>query len=84
MWLDRLKIAIVEKDAAALDKLMDSPPQLKEEKEIEEAICLLKEANSLMYALKNETSASMKQIKTNLDFLRSMDIHTSKSLDIRS
>lgn len=84
MWLNKLKIAIVERDAAALDKLMDNPPQLKEKKELEEAICLLKEASDLMHALKNETSASMKQIKKNLDFLRSMDIHTSKSLDIRS
>lgn len=84
MWLNKLKIAIVEKDAAALDRLMDDLPQLKDKKEIEEVIYLLKEASSLMHTLKDETSASMQQIKKTLDFLRSTDIHTSKRLDIRS
>jgi hypothetical protein len=37
-----------------------------------------------MSKLKEETKASMKQIKKNLDFLRSTDIPTSKKLDIRS
>ncbi len=82
MWLNKLKIAIVEKDAVALDKLMDDFPQFKEKKDMEEAVYLLKEASDLMHALKNETSASMKQIRKNLDFLRSTDIPTSRRLDI--
>ncbi|OHD96754.1 MAG: hypothetical protein A3E21_09640 [Sulfurimonas sp. RIFCSPHIGHO2_12_FULL_36_9] len=84
MWLDKLKIAIIEKNADAISRLLDDIPQLKDKKEIEEAVYLLKEATSLMHTLKNETSASMKQIKKNLDFLRSTDVHTSKKLDIRS
>lgn len=84
MWLDKLKIAIIEKDPNALGKLLDDIPQLQTPKEIEEAIYLLKEANSLMQSLKDETKASMKQIKKNLDFLRSTDIPTSKKLDIKS
>ncbi len=84
MWLTKLKIAIIEKNADALDGLMDSVPQLKDKKEIEEAIYLLKEADRLVRTLKDETSVSMKQIKKNLDFLRSNDIPTSKKLDIRS
>lgn len=84
MWLTKLKIAIVERNPDALNKLLDDIPQLGEQKEIEEAIYLLKEADRLIHTLKDETSASMKQIKKNLDFLRSNDIPTSKKLDIRS
>ena len=84
MWLTKLKIAIIEKNADALNELMEDLPQLKDKKEIEEALYLLKEADRLIHTLKDETSASMKQIKKNLDFLRSNDIPTSKKLDIRS
>ncbi|MDO9266564.1 MAG: hypothetical protein Q7U00_05715 [Sulfurimonas sp.] len=84
MWLAKLKIAIIEKNVDALNRLMDDVPQLKDKKEMEEAIYLLKEADRLIHTLKDETSASMKQIKKNLDFLRSNDIPTSKKLDIRS
>lgn len=84
MWLTKLKIAIIEKNPDALSKLLDDIPQLQSPKEIEEAVYLLKEATALMSKLKEETKASMKQIKKNLDFLRSTDIPTSKKLDIRS
>jgi hypothetical protein len=84
MWLTKLKIAIIEKNPDALSKLLDDIPQLQSPKEIDEAVYLLKEATALMNNLKEETKASMKQIKKNLDFLRSTDIPTSKKLDIRS
>lgn len=84
MWLTKLKIAVVEKNPDALSKLLGDVPQLEDKKEIEEAIYLLKEATALMNSLKDETEASMKLIKKNLDFLRSTDIPTSKKLDIRS
>lgn len=84
MWLNKLKIAIVEKNPDGLSKLLSGVPQLEDKKEVEEAIYLLKEATALMNSLKDETEASMKLIKKNLDFLRSTDIPTSKKLDIRS
>jgi hypothetical protein len=84
MWLTKFKIAIIEKNPDALNKLLDDIPQLQSPKEIEEAVYLLKEATALVNNLKDETKASMKQIKKNLDFLRSTDIPTSKKLDIRS
>ncbi|MFA5234911.1 MAG: hypothetical protein WC390_10985 [Sulfurimonas sp.] len=83
MWLTKLKIAIIEKNPDALSKLLDEVPQLESQKEIEEALYLLKEATSLMNSLKDETKASMNLIKKNLDFLRSNEIRTSKKLDIR-
>lgn len=84
MWLTNLKIAIIEKNTDALDKLLDDIPQLKDEKEIEEAVYLLEEAKSLVNGLKDETAHSMKLLKKNLSFLRSTDIPTSRSLDMMS
>lgn len=84
MWLTKLKIAVVEKNPNALSKLLSDVPQLESQKEIEEALYLLKEATALMSSLKDETKASMNLIKKNLDFLRSNEIRTSKKLDIRS
>ena len=84
MWTTKLKIAIVEKNADALDKLMDDIPELTDADDIQEAIHLLKAAMGLVSTLKDETSSSMKQIKKNLQFLRSTDIPTSSKLDIKS
>ncbi len=84
MWISNLKIAVIEKNADALNRLMDDVPNLKDEKEIEEAIYLLKEAIALINSLKDDTSVSMKLIKKNLDFLRSSDGLHHSNLDIKS
>jgi hypothetical protein len=84
MWISNLKIAVIEKNADALNRLMDDVPNLKDEKEIEEAIYLLKEAIALINSLKDDTSVSMKLIKKNLDFLRSSDGLQHSNLDIKS
>ena len=47
MWLNNLKIAIIEKDTRLLDELLDNLPQLSDPKEIEQAIYLLREASTL-------------------------------------
>ncbi len=83
MWLNNLKIAIIEKDTDKINKLLDNLPELEKAQEIEEAIYLLREASELLHTLKDETSRSMAQIKKNLQFLRSTDIPTSKKLDIK-
>ena len=84
MWLDNLKIAIIEKNIKNLNGLMDDVPKLEDKKEIEEAVYLLMEASKMVNSLKDETSASMKQIKKNLNFLRSTDIPISRKIDIKS
>ncbi|MDQ1263966.1 MAG: hypothetical protein QG559_967 [Campylobacterota bacterium] len=84
MWLTKLKIAIIEKNPDGLNKLLSDIPHLESQKEIEEAVYLLREATLMMHTLKDQTQESMKQIKKNLDFLRSMDIPTSKKFDTRS
>ena len=84
MWLNNLKIAIVEKNTDKINELLDDLPQLEKAEEIEEAIYLLREASELIHTLQDETSHSMRQIKKNLQFLRSTEIPTSKRLDIKS
>ncbi|RLA71673.1 MAG: hypothetical protein DRG78_24905 [Epsilonproteobacteria bacterium] len=84
MWLTNLKIAIVEKNPDALDKLLDDIPTLSKAEDIEMAIYLLREAAELLHTLKDETEVSMGKIKKNLQFLRSTEIKTSSRLDIKS
>lgn len=83
MWLNKLKIATIEKDVASLEKLLRDVPELKEKREREEALYLLKEATLQMQKLKDETLVSMQQMKKNLDFLRATDSRSFKNLDIR-
>ncbi len=83
MWLTKFKIALVEKDIDKLSKLMNNLPELETKKEMQEAQYLIKEATSLVHTLKNETSSSMKQIKKNLEFLKSTEAPKIAKLDIK-
>jgi len=82
MWLNKLKIAIVEKNTDTLLKLMDDIPSLRKSKDLQEAVYLLREASELAYTLQDEASTSMAQIKKNIAFLRSSESRTSNTLDI--
>ena len=84
MWLNQLKIAIVQKDVQHLESLLNDIPQLEDLKEIENALYLLQEASNLIQSLKDETASSMKQIKKNIDFLNSAQADRSAKFDIIS
>jgi len=84
MWLNELKIAVVEKDVERLDTLLENIPTLSDAKEIENAIYLLKEATAIIQVLKDETAASMLQIKKNIDFLDATRNDKQNKLDITS
>jgi len=84
MWLTSLKIAIVEKNTDRLNELMDEIPQLEQKEDIDQAIYLIKEATELVLTLQDETSASMKQMKKNIEFLKSTQSPTPNKLDLRS
>jgi len=84
MWLTSLKIAIVEKNTDKINKLLDELPQLEDKADIEQAIYLLREASELVHTKKDETSASMKQMKKNINFLKSTQVQTKNKLDIKS
>ena len=84
MWLNQLKIAIVQKDMKLLASLLSDIPTLEDKKEIENALYLLKEATTLMESLKNETAASMAQVKKNIDFLNSAQANKTAKFDVSS
>ena len=84
MWLTNIKIAIVEKNTDKLNFLLDEAPKFENKQDMEEAMYLLREAAELVYKLQDETSVSMKQMKKNMDFLKSTQPNTSNRLDIKS
>lgn len=71
MWLNRLKIAIIEKNTDEIDKLLDEVPEFSNKKAMQEAMYLMREASELLYSLKDETGEILSQIKKNIDFLNS-------------
>jgi predicted RNA-binding protein with EMAP domain len=83
MWINKLKIALIEKNTNNIDKLMDEIPQLESLQEIEEVLHLIEEAKSLVEGLKDETSASMKQMKKNINFLKSTQAPLKNKLDMK-
>ncbi|QSZ40749.1 hypothetical protein GJV85_00975 [Sulfurimonas aquatica] len=84
MWLNQLKIAIIEKNTDNLNRLLDNLPQLKDKKEIEEALFLLQAATDLVQGLKSETQASMIQMKKNITFLKATQEKPTSKFDIKS
>lgn len=83
-WVTSLKVAIAEKDIDKLSELMDDIPLIKEKEELEQAIYLLRDATELVYTLKDETVISMKQIKNNINFLKSTESKKPSKLDVKS
>ena len=84
MWLKQLKIAVVQKDIEQLEKLLDELPNFDDPKEIEEALYLLYEATDILQTLKDETAASMAQMKKNIDFVSSTEVKKAAKFDITS
>ncbi|MBA1438115.1 MAG: hypothetical protein FAF05_03870 [Epsilonproteobacteria bacterium] len=84
MWLDKLKIAVVQKDVELLGILLDDIPQLSSKEELDSAIVLLDQAKEIVQTLQNETAASMLQIKKNIEFLQSTSQDQTGKFDITS
>ena len=83
-WLNKLKIAIAEKNIENIENLIDNLPKFENVPELEEAQYLFKEVAVLVHALKDETQASMQQIQKNLTFLRATETKSATTLDIKS
>lgn len=84
MWLTKLKIAVVQKDIQTLEKLLDDLPTLDNEKDIQSALYLLREASELVHTLKDDTASSMKRMKKTMDFLKSTELKAPHKFDIKS
>ncbi len=83
MWIKKLQIAIIEKDADVIDILINTTPEFENLKDIETAMYLLREAMELVYTLKHETALTMRQLKKNIDFLESTQTQAKNRLDLR-
>ena len=84
MWIEQLKIAIIQKDVELLSKLLDDIPSLKTKEEMEQAAYLLEEAANVVIFLRDDVASSMLQIKKNLDFLNSAEANKTAKFDITS
>jgi len=84
MWLNKLKVAIIQKDADAISTLLDETPPFENIDEMQEALYLMRESLELLYTLQDETKNSMKQIRKNLDFLQSSLADSKPRLNIKS
>ena len=84
MWLNQLKIAIVEKNTDKLNELMEDIPEFKKKEDLDSALCLLKEATDLVTSLRDNTKTAMIQMKKNIKFLKATEAHKPSSLDIKS
>jgi|GEM_PF-690928 len=83
MWIKELKIAVVQKDLESLSKLLKNIPALDDLKDIEEAQYLLAQVKGEVELLQEKTSSSMKQMKKNMDFLKSTQKPSTSKLDTK-
>ena len=84
MWIEQLKIAIIQKDVELLSKLLDDIPSFKTKEEMEQAAYLLQEAVNVVLSLRDDVASSMLQIKKNLDFLKSTEHKQTAKFDVKS
>ena len=83
MWLNKLQIALIEKDTEKIDALLNSMPQFEKLGDIEQAFYLLKNVSTLLHELRDQTSLSMKQLKKHMDFMNSTQSPNKSKLDIK-
>lgn len=84
MWLQELKIAVIQADVDLINALIKKIPVLKDENEIDEAKTLVNEALSLLVSLQEETKKSMQKIQKNINFLKATEVRPTSSLDVSS
>ena len=87
MWATKLKLAIALRNTQAVDELLGSIPVFDakvDEKAIEEAMFLLREALILVHTLQDDTASSMNLIKQNIKFLKANQENPTSSLNITS
>ncbi len=84
MWADALEIAIIEQDIDTISNLLDNMVEIQDVQEAKRAFYLLEEASILVGNLKDETAASMKKMKKNINFLKATQSSLENKLDITS
>jgi len=82
MWLNALKIAIIEQNVTKIISLMDALPSFDTKEELDSAQHLVQEALSLMKKSKKETESSMAQMRKNMAFLNSAVADKKSNFDV--
>ncbi|HIP55193.1 MAG TPA: hypothetical protein EYH11_06945 [Sulfurimonas autotrophica] len=84
MWHTKLQIAIIEKNAEAIDSLISMMPTFATQEEVESAASLIKESLKVMQELKSEVGETLQKLRQHKDFLASTQRQTPNTLDITS
>ena len=84
MWLNKFKIALVQKDTDSIDRLLNDIPVFSNKEEMEQAMYLMREATQLLYRLQDEITVSKKQIKQGMNFLASSLSDKTSGFNIKS
>ena len=71
MWLNNFKIALVQKDIASLEKLVNDIPKFETVEEMEQASVFIKQAIEIFVDLRDKTLVDMNKMKKNIKFLKS-------------
>ena len=83
MWLAKLKKALILEDIEQLSILLDEMPQFDSIEQMEEASYLLIQTKALIENHKSHTAQIMQQLKNNLNFLKSTQIESPSSLNLK-
>lgn len=84
MWLTNFKIAIAQKNADEIGRLIKEIPAFETLEENEEALYLIKEAAFFIDSLREDTKKNLEKLKKNIDFVKSTHSQkNSKTLNIK-
>jgi len=83
MWLTKLKTALVLEEIDRISILLDEMPQFDTIAQMEEAAFLLQQSKILLEGKKVQTAQTLQQLKNTLDFLKSTQIQSSSSLNLK-
>jgi len=78
MWIEKLQIAIIEKDTDGIDELVSNMPDFTTLDEVKSASSLIKEALKLLKELKKDTGDTLAKLKKHKDFLYVTQHQTNK------
>jgi Arc/MetJ-type ribon-helix-helix transcriptional regulator len=78
MWIEKLQIAIIEKDTDGIDELVSNMPDFTTLDEVKSASSLIKEALKLLKELKKDTGDTLAKLKKHKDFLYVTQQQTNK------
>lgn len=83
MWLAKLKTALILEDIEQLSTLLDEMPQFDSIEQMEEASYLLIQTKTLIETHKSHTAQILQQLKNNLNFLKSTQVESPSSLNLK-